>query len=224
MKLIVSIAFLLTLQTAFGQGYRGRKLSLSYQPAYSFIGYFNPELLIPIGHQKVNVGFALSNQLSINLTAQTSNGKKLGYYTAHGGTGYHSVQGDLIIEDKLVGVQLNYFRKSKSAFAPLGRYLSLGIEYGRSNSYSEDTVFSVNPNPFGEDIITTYPNYDDRETESIIILSFVIGRNFLVGDRFLLGYGMQLGSHLAPIWDILLEYDQPMRHFGKPFFNLGVIF
>jgi hypothetical protein len=213
MKLSIFVFTTLISCCLRAQGYRDHHFSVSYQPAYSFIDYFDPERLVLVSHQKINFGFTLGKHFSVSLTSQYSFGKKEGFY---GGTPSNAPEGtsDATIKDVLGGIQVNYYRKSKQAFSPNGKYFGLGVEYGMSNSYREILVQSSDSWSYSY----PYEFYDDEKRVPIIVVSFYTGRNFIIKERFLLGYGIQAGFVIGG------GEGQLMRHFGKPFFNLGYIF
>lgn len=193
--------FLVTASSAFGQGYRGKRFSLAYQPGYSMVD-LSYDFGHIIMHQKLNFGVALGKHFSVNLTGSYTNTREMTSGS------YENLQ----IKDVTGGITFTYFYKNHQSFAPIGRYFGLGIDIGRQNL--ERTIFVASPyigNPPSE-----FRYYDNEETTKLYIFSAFFGKNFLIKERILLGYGIQFGlcSGTGPV----------ARHCIKPQFIFGFIF
>lgn len=185
------------------QGYRGKKFTISYQPGYSMVNpsfEFNRIMM----HNKLNLGFAISKHLSINL---------LGSYTNSRGMATEKYSTTTMqVKDITGGISVNYFKKKTQSFAPIGRFIGLSIEFGSQNLYRTEYGPPIYPgNPPSE-----YTYYDNLNRGKLILYSVVFGKNYLLKEKFILGYGIQYGlcSNGGPIY----------RHLIKPQFNLGIIF
>lgn len=195
---------LLASSNTFGQGYRGKRFTASYQPAISMINppYDFGHLMM---HHKLNVGFAIGKHLSINLTGSYTNTREWTdfYLYQH----YTSMQ----INDLSGGINIMYYYKNFQSFAPLGRYVGLGIEYGRQNTDRE--VSYIDPVNYYKEIDRYY---DNTKTGRLILFSVIFGKNYVIKNNLLLGYGIQFGmtNGTGPI----------LRHCIKPQFTIGYIF
>lgn len=197
------ILFLLLVSatTALGQGYRGKRFSLAYQPGYSMVN-LSYDFGHIIMHQKVNFGMALGKHFSVNLTGSYTNSREM----TNGD--YENLQ----IKDVTGGITFTYFYKNHQSFAPIGRYFGLGIDIGRQNL--ERTVYGDPYYVGGPKQEFLY--YDNAETTKLYIFSAFFGKNFLIKERLLLGYGIQYG---------LCSGNGPVaRHCLKPQFIIGIIF
>ena len=212
------------MHDAQAQGYRGKRFSLSYQPAYSFYEAYDVSVN-PIGHHKFDFGMAFKN-ITLNVTWQHSFMSQNNHFELEEGyiEGESQVPtnlGDLHVKDIVWGGQINFYKKEKRAFAPFGKYIGFGIEKGFGNSMTADT-FYVYVADFRGDIDTSthyISAYDDRERVPITLLSFYIGRNFVFKESFLFGYGIQFSAARPS------EFRRPgYFHMAKPFFNFGFIF
>jgi len=207
MKFTTTIILLLLLNTTFSQGYRGKRFSVSYQPGYSFLGYFSPEDLHGLIHNKLSVGFALSDQISVNGTISNTIRDSIQY------RGYEAYN----IQDFTLGINFLYFKKVLNAHTPIGKYIGLGFEYGEQNSSRTVDIPVPSSWGWGANAYRTEDYFDNFERVPLMIVSIYFGRNFLIKEKFLFGYGIQGGISLT-------QNNQPSRHFGKPFFNFGYIF
>lgn len=188
---------------SFSQGYRGKRFSLTYQPGYSMVepSYDFKRIMM---HNKLNVGCALGKHFSLNLTGSYTNSRT---FETPNSSSYRSVQ----VNDITGGFVINYYYKNFQSFAPLGRYVGFGIDFGSQNTERIEYVPSEPGYAPYE-----YKHYDGAKKDRLMIYSFFFGKNFLVKDHFLLGWGVQYGlcSGTGPV----------LRHCIKPQFNLGIIF
>jgi hypothetical protein len=186
---------------SFGQGYRGKRFSLTYQPGYSMVEpSFDFKRIVM--HSKLNFGCALGKHFSVNLTGSYTNSRT---FESPNSSSYKSVQ----INDVTGGIVINYYYKNYQSFAPLGRYVGFGVDFGTQNAERivlKDNEYGTDENKY----------YDGTKKNRLVIYSFYFGKNFLVKDRLLLGWGIQYGlcSGAGPT----------LRHCIKPQFNLGIIF
>ncbi|WP_107040148.1 hypothetical protein [Brumimicrobium mesophilum] len=185
------------------QGYQGKKFSFSYQPSYVVLNYFSTKLLAP---QTINFTYSPFQHFSIGLSATSANKEFF--------NDYHYKY--MHVNDKTIGIAFNYHRKNKGSYSPAGRYIGLKFEYGTQNGETLQQEEVEVPN-----CVNCFENlyyYDERGKGKMIVASVIFGRNFILKDHFLLGYGIQ--------WGLIVNdnNNQPMRHMGRPFFNLGIIF
>lgn len=192
---ILSLSFLLCAQFASGQGYRGKRFTIAYQPGYSMLipTYDFQNIMM---HHKLNAGVALGKHLSLNLTGSYTNSRALSSNDY-----YESVQ----VNDVSAGITLQYFYTNFQSFAPIGRYVGLGIDFGMQNSKRD----------LSTETQTIY-RYDSQVREKMMMISIYLGKNFLVRERILLGYGVQLG--------VITQGDFKFRHCVKPQFIIGIPF
>lgn len=206
MRIIILLIVIVFFQTSFSQGYRGKRFSVSYQPGYSMIDFLGEPFFL-IGHNKLDISYSISNHFSVGLNASYTKTKEKVYYW---------VSSDNVFEvrDELIGIKLSYFRKKQESFSPFGRYFAIGLDYGTQNTLRTELEYSDEY----KDGVKERDYYDSKYRNNVGIISFYFGRNFLIKQRFLFGYGFQVGLKF-------LNYkNQPMRHFGKPHFNIGYIF
>lgn len=196
----MKLLFTLILAISFGgtinaQGLNGKRFTFSYQPGYSFtLGYYQDiDFML---HHRANLGFALSDHWTVNAS----------FLYSHRET-RHSSYEDFIINDMGGGISFLYFRKIHQSFAPNGRYMGFGFDYGTSNGKH------LNPNITDD---SKEYSYSELGKTNLMVASAIFGRNFIIKDHILIGYGIQ--------WGFTIGAYQPQRHLGKPFFNLGLIF
>lgn len=201
---IITLSFVvLFVLTSTAQGYRGKRFSVSYQPSYSMVNPpfgFNKMLL----YNRVNVGFAVGNHLTVNLSGQYGKSKEKEWR-----------RGDFDnfgINDITGGISLLYFRKFHQNYAPIGRYMGIGFEYGIQNATREE----INP----DNEYNPYIYYDNQETASLMVISAYFGRNFLAKEKFLFGWGIQYGWCIGDKH----AYAPSARMLLKPNFTFGIIF
>lgn len=192
--LLLSVVFLFVSFAGYTQGYRGKRFSFSYKPSYNVASGSWP-LRYWIYYHDVDLGFALSDHWSVNVRGMYGTHKMQpvnGFYDAE-------------INDLTVGLSFSYFRKQMQSFAPVGKYIRFGLDYGKQNSAREVDGISV---------------YDGFERIDLIIPSVTFGRNFLIKEWLLFGYGLQTGWCFGDP-----EKRSPKaRQLFKPHFNIGIIF
>ena len=194
--------FLFLSSNSIGQGYNGKRFTFTYQPAYSMVDFVSEKFVL---HQKLILGYSVSKNFSIDLHVSDSRSK---LYVSN----YGNIKPTFQIHDFLIGGSIFYHRKFHHSYAPLGRYYGIGLDIGQQNSLREVTV----PSEYYYDEEYVYEFYDDVNRVRMILVSAYFGRNFLFKEKIFFGYGLQLG--------IGLEENQPLRHFGKPYINCGILF
>ena len=187
-------------QLLFSQGYRGNKFSISYQPGYSMIDP-SYDFKHVIFHQKMNLGFSIADHWSINLIGSYTNSRTM----------KNSKYNEFQIKDYTGGLSINYFKRRKQCFAPIGRFVGFSVEYGSQN---QERIEYVTINQGSQ--LFKLKFYDSESRGSLMIFSVNTGKNYLIKDRYLLGYGIQYG--------ISTGNGPAVRHFIKPQFNFGIIF
>lgn len=194
------ILFIVITTCAQAQGYRGQRFVFMYQPSLATTSVLN--LPKTYTYHRLSAGYVLSDHLLFNV---------------HGQFGAKKYSTDLsvfidegAIKDISGGVELLFFRKINQCYAPLGKFIGFGFEYGRQNSVREI------PDP-----TTIYYNlliYDDQNRVPLYVISAVLGRNYMIGKHFLLGLGVQYSYCLGDPHVGSLKYRQAV----KPFINLGI--
>ena len=200
-QLRILFLFVLVASISHGQGYRGKRFSLAYQPGYSMVD-LSYDFGHIIMHQKLNLGMTLGKHFSVNLTGSYTNSREMTNGT------YENLQ----INDITGGITFSYFYKNHQSFAPIGRYFGIGVDFGRQNL--ERIVIEEQTDPYY--YASEYKYYDNEETTRLFIFSAFFGKNFLIKEKLLLGYGIQYGicSGNGPV----------ARHCIKPQFIIGLIF
>lgn len=200
--LITILVFTSILATdSFGQGYRGKRFAITYQPGYSMVDYLS---FYFVGHHKLNLGYAVSKHFMINVHGNYSASRELDHYY------YEKYQ----IKDITAGGSILYFRKIQQSYAPIGRYMGIGFDYGQSNS---ERVVTIQESP-GSSYYYDYYYYDDVDRQTYMFVSAIFGRNYLIKERLLLGWGMNWG------FNINNRADQPIRQLGRANITCGFIF
>ena len=187
------------------QGYRGKRFSVAYQPSYALAGFYTFNRMIM--YNRVNLGFALGDHLTVNLSGQYGKTKEKEW----SGGGYENFG----INDITGGISLLYFRKFHQNYAPIGRYMGIGFEYGQQNA-GRTILEPVEGSSYSNEL----DYYDSEERTSLMVISAYFGRNFLAKEKFLLGWGIQYG------WCMGDKANQTpsMRMLVKPNFTFGIIF
>lgn len=197
MKLLVPFLLFFSVSfLSFSQRNKNYKIALSYQPSYVIMNYVSTHLLFS---QSINVTYSPFDHFSFNLSASTAKAE----FTS---TKYEYMQ----INDKSIGISINYHSKKKQSFAPSGNYVGIKFDAGFQNGVSKGFV---NVNFSNTPYQVLY--YDDQARQRMYVASVIFGRNFIYKERFLIGYGIQ--------WGLIIGTGQPIRNLGKPFFNLGIV-
>lgn len=199
---ILTIVFAFIVFQTNGQGFRGKRSTISYSIGFSSVsGTY--DLAHILYHNKLNYGYALNKRISLNMVATYCNSK----HWKDDNTIYSSLQ----IHDYTLGLNFSYFFKNQQGFSPLGRYVGFGVEYGKQNLLRQEVVQS---NPYYGPHNEYY--YDNEATTDLMVFSVFFGRNFLFKEKLVAGYSLQIGycSGLGP----------NARQLFKPQFTLGYIF
>lgn len=182
--LIVFVVLVISFQSN-GQGFRGKRSTITYQLGFSNFGnYFDFSHLLY--HNKVNYGYTLNNNFSVHFLASYLHTKlyhDLDY-------GYKTVQ----IQDLTLGMNFSYFFKNQQYFSPIGKYVGLGIEYGRQNSLRTVIIPEQAPDFYEK---TEYYYDGSNGTTSLMLLYAYFGRNLLYKEKLMLGYSFQFGVTTA---------------------------
>lgn len=216
MRTLFLLILSLTLYTSVlhAQGYRGKRMEIDYNPAYSMANPIYGFSSLFLSH-RLNFGYALSNHWMINLNGQFASSRPLNII----GTGIIS---ELNIKDISGGFSFLYFRKFHQGYAPVGRYMGVGVDFGTQNTWrvESDTVSYG----FGQYDITDRYFYDDKEPGSMICVYAIFGRNYLIRERYLFGYGIQYGYVLGNDGIEDAGVNLSYRHVIKPHFKIGILF
>jgi hypothetical protein len=193
------ILTVLLLAAAFpvaSQGYGNKRFVFNYSPAYSVI--LTEAIIISpyfVQHHKAELGISLSKRLLFNVNYE--NARNL-----------NSVDDAPYVKDNTCGISFVFFQNKKGSFAPIGKYVGIGLNYGTQYVRKYKSVSL----PYGG---TYTASYDKKETA--VLFSLYTGQNYIVFDRLFLGYGIQ--------WGVPIDGSETnLRHLGKPYFKLGICF
>ena len=191
----LTLIFCLFTLVSYSQGYNGKRFVFNYTPAYSII-MINGIIISQyfVHHHKLELGASFGRRIFFSVNAEYSKN--------------FNIDDIEYVHDNTVGATIHFFVNRKGCFTPVGKYIAFGINYG----FQYSTVGYEIQDNYGS---TNYEFFNEKKES--ILGSLYTGQNYVIFNRLFLGYGIQ--------WGVALDHNSTnVRHFGKPYFKLGICF